>query len=57
MSLSDKAIQEFKDLMKKEYGEELTDEEARERGERLVSFFMILIDIDQGDKNKNKLKT
>jgi len=42
MSLSDKATQEFKDLMKKEYGEELTDSEARTQGERLVAFFDIL---------------
>jgi DNA-directed RNA polymerase subunit RPC12/RpoP len=42
MTLSDKAIQEFKDIFKKEYGQELTDAEAREQGERLLGFFDIL---------------
>jgi len=40
--LSDKAIQEFKDIFKKEYGQDLTDAEAREQGEKLVAFFDIL---------------
>ena len=42
MTLPDKAIQEFKDIMKKEYGQELSDAEAREQGERLLGFFEIL---------------
>lgn len=53
MSLSDKATREFKELMKKEYGQELSNTEAREQGERLVNFFEILIKIDQRTKNKN----
>ncbi|MFC1625868.1 hypothetical protein ACFL1Q_02420 [Patescibacteria group bacterium] len=40
--LSDKAIKEFKDIFKKEYGQDLTNSEAREQGERLVGFFDIL---------------
>lgn len=42
MTLSDKAAQEFKEIFKKEYGQDLTDAEAREQGERLVAFFDIL---------------
>ncbi|MBI3289857.1 hypothetical protein HYZ78_00495 [Candidatus Microgenomates bacterium] len=42
MPLSDKSIQEFKDIFKKEYGQDLTDSEAREQGEKLVAFFDIL---------------
>jgi len=42
MPLSDKAVQEFKDIFKKEYGQDLTDAEAREQGERLVGLFEIL---------------
>lgn len=45
--LSDKAIQEYKNIFKKEYGQDLTDEEAREQGERLLKFFELLIKIDQ----------
>jgi len=45
--LSDKAVQEFKNIFKKEYGQELTDAEAREQGERLVKFFEILIRADR----------
>lgn len=40
--LSDKAVQEFKDIFKKEYGQDISDAEAREQGERLVGFFEIL---------------
>ena len=40
--LSDKAVQEFKDIFKKKYGQELTDAEAIDQGERLVGFFEIL---------------
>jgi len=42
--LSDKAVQEFKDIFKKEYGKELTDSEAREYSQRLMNFFEILYD-------------
>lgn len=40
--LSDKAVKEFKDIFKKEYGQNLTDAEARDQGERLLGFFEIL---------------
>jgi DNA-directed RNA polymerase subunit RPC12/RpoP len=41
--LSDKAVKEFNDIFKKEYGQDLSDTEAREQGGRLVDFFEILI--------------
>lgn len=50
--LSDKAIQEYKEIFKNEYGQDLTDAEAREQGERLLKFFEILLKIDQ-KVNKN----
>lgn len=40
--ISDKHLAEFKKIFKEEYGKELSDEEARDQGERLVSFFEIL---------------
>ncbi|MFH1827105.1 MAG: hypothetical protein ABH812_01565 [bacterium] len=57
MILSDKSIQEFKDIFKKEYGQDLTDAEAREQGQRLMNFFGILFDhavIEQ--RRKQRLK-
>lgn len=42
MMLSDKAVQEFKDIYKKSYGEDISDAEAREQGERLVQLFDLL---------------
>ncbi|MCJ7805005.1 hypothetical protein MUP35_04735 [Patescibacteria group bacterium] len=48
--LSDKAILEYKEIFKKEFGQDLTDAEAQEQGERLIKFFEILIKIDQKDK-------
>lgn len=41
--LSDKAVKKFKDIFKKEYGQDLTDSEAREQGERLAGLFEILL--------------
>ena len=52
--LSDKAVQEYKEIFKNEYGQDLTDAEAREQGERLLMFFQTLIDIDQRVKIKKK---
>ena len=51
--LSDKAIQEYKEIFKKEYGQDLTDKEARDQGERLVKFFETLVKIDQRNKQNN----
>jgi len=42
--LSDKLVQEYKEIFKKEYGQELTDSEARDQAERLTGFFNILYD-------------
>lgn len=57
MTLSDKSVQEFKDIFKKEYGQDLTDAEAREQGERLVSFFEILYEQAQTEhRRKMRLK-
>ena len=50
--LSDKAVQEYKEIFKNEYRQDLTDAEAREQGERLLKFFEILIQIDQRNKKK-----
>lgn len=42
MSLSDKAIKEFKEIYYKEYGKDISDEEAQEIGQRLISLFKII---------------
>lgn len=42
MSLSQKSIDEYKKIYKDKYHEDITDEEAREQGGRLVDFFEIL---------------
>lgn len=43
MMLSDKAVQEFKDIYKKDYGVELSNDEARDYGGRLMVFVEILM--------------
>lgn len=45
--LSDKAIKEYKKIFKKEFGQILSDDEARIQGERLVRLFALLIKTDQ----------
>lgn len=57
MSLSDKSIKEFQEIFKKEYGKEISYEEAAESGEQLVGFFKLLYDCEVKDlKRKEKLK-
>lgn len=44
--LSKQSIDEFKQIVKEDYRQELTDAEASDQGERLVRFFDLLIKID-----------
>ncbi len=52
--LPDKAIKEYKEIFKDEFGQDLTDSEAQEQGERLLRFFKTLIEIDRRVKNRDK---
>lgn len=55
--LSQKAIDEYKKIFKKEYGKDLTDAEAREQGQRLTDFFEILFEQAQTElRRKERLK-
>lgn len=57
MTLSDKAVPEYKDIYKKKYGKEISDEEARDQGQRLVNLFDILFKQAQIEhKRKLRLK-
>lgn len=47
MKLPEESIQEFKEIWKKEYGTDITDNQAKEYGEELVGFFRLLIEIDR----------
>lgn len=54
MSLSKEAIEEYKQIYKKEFGEEISDQEAYEQGSRLIRLFEILYRADKrikGEKN------
>jgi len=42
MRLSKKAIKEFKEIYWKELGKKISDEEAQEKGQRLLSLFKII---------------
>jgi hypothetical protein len=42
MALSKEAIKEFKEIYFKEFGEEISDQEAREEAESLISLFKII---------------
>ena len=50
MALSDESLEEFQRIWKQDYGKEITKEEARLYGDRLVDFFKILMDMDQKPK-------
>lgn len=54
MQPSKEAIKEFKQIYKKEFGKEISDQEAYEQGSRLVNFFKLLYEIDSRGKNEKK---
>lgn len=57
MPLSDKAIQEYKDIFKKKYGKDLSDAEAKEQGENLLGFFELLFKMAEKEYlRKQRLK-
>jgi predicted nucleic acid-binding protein len=42
MALSKEAVEEFKKIYLQEFGEKISDAEAQEMGESLISFFKII---------------
>jgi hypothetical protein len=44
MAISEEAVIEFKEIWKKEYGEDIGDAEACERGERLLQLYKAILD-------------
>jgi serine/threonine protein phosphatase PrpC len=61
MGLSKKAIEEFKKIYQEEFREEISDNEAQELGESLLSLFKIIYrpisqdrEKSQGDKGSGK---
>ena len=56
MQLSKESIEEFKRIFKKEYGRELTYEEAYEAAFNLLGFFELLWKIDRRLKREQKKK-
>ena len=57
MKISEKQIQEYKEMHLKEYGKEISDDEAREAIHNLVGLFDILIKVDRKEQSRKiKLK-
>lgn len=56
MGLSKKAIQEFKEVYCREFGKIISDEEAKEKGQNLLSLFKTIYRSIPVDK-KNKIGT
>jgi len=52
MKLSNEAIKEFKEIYKREFGKIISDEEAQEKGQNLLSFFKIIYRAIPEDENK-----
>lgn len=51
MQLSPQAIQEFKQIYREEYGKEISDDEAREAGTRLVRVFKVICEVETRPDN------
>lgn len=54
--ISRELLEEFKQIMKREYGVEYTDAEAHEAATNLVGYFDLLIKMDYEQKQKEKAK-
>jgi hypothetical protein len=52
MQLSDKDVQEYKSLNKKNFGKDISDAEALEQGTRLVNLVKLLYKIDRRKESK-----
>ena len=52
--LSPKLIDEFKQIMKKEYGVELNDMDAHRAATNLVGYFDLLLKVDYEQRQKEK---
>lgn len=52
MPLSQKTINEYKQILKEDYNLELDDKEANEQLVRLVNFYTTLIEINYEDKQQ-----
>lgn len=45
MQLSPQAIQEFKEIYREEYGQEISDDQARDMGTRLVRVLKVMQEV------------
>ena len=52
MALSEKAIKDFKEIYKKKYSKTISDENAQELGQNLISFFRIIYRPIPENRNK-----
>ena len=46
MQLTQEALDEFKAIYKKEFGEDISDAQAREMGTRLLRVFHVLLEVN-----------
>jgi len=52
MPLSKEVIKEFKEIYEREFGEKISDEEAEEKGERLLSLSRVIYRLILDDEGK-----
>jgi len=54
MLLTQEALNEFKAIYQRQFGEEISDDQAREMGSRLLRVFRVLLDMsDQAPANES----
>ena len=51
--LSPQAVEEYRKIFKKEFGEDISYEKAEIQGARLIRFFQLLLTIDKKTKKKD----
>ena len=52
MDISKEQLEEFKEIYHREYGKQLSDDEAYQAGMNLVNLLNILIEVDRDNKIK-----
>lgn len=55
--ISQKLVDELKQIIEEDYKKDLSDQEAMEMGNSLVNYFDLLITIDEKNKRKEREKT
>jgi len=56
MNLPREAIEEFKEIYRKEFAEELSDDEASQKANNLIELFQIIAEVERPETESKKVE-